>query len=592
MKKIWKYLILGATTITPICAMVSCYTHDENQSQNNHQNYKGEVNNNLAKIKGIDELIWDKPNKDFDLKGLNAAALKLLKSNSADSVNAKQYIKDLKDIIKVINRHPKTYVKIFIDEEDEDIIKDSWVAISLVNSYIKYLNSEKYDLGYLRDVRIHNDDNSHPIYGPTWSELKLGSINLYSEIGQALYFDSLFKPVSQEKNINLVQDVINKKDKINWEEYGKQHKKLNANNRKYAMDILSGVDLSALSKHSKLFPAKLMPLWNVEDLAMRDNIGGYNETNMPKGFNNIWDTKIEYMAKKLDPEFNAPLSYITKEGKIIDAITDYKIQEVKFTRGDNLLELLKLKDIPTSIIQGLENLKNSILVADNIDYLYGHIKYNNFDSDITKINNANFNQKVKFYKITIPVHVTRGSLVPRAYRLYRKDNKVFIDYQPSKRAISNETEWYESFESYSNYFKDTYEKQFDRFAGDRFIYPSKYAEKVYQDMKSDKLTKEVEYQASDKVLNTFEFIIPFLASEPEPEVIFNAMDSQTYFQLRYDFAHKMEEDWSERMIPEPYKFDFPLLNAYGDIDSQTSNFAILHNTTIPEIAALLKEKGL
>ncbi|MFV8469804.1 hypothetical protein ACNQ17_02675 [Mycoplasma sp. Sp48II] len=581
MKKVWKYLILGASTITPICATVSCYT--------NHENYKGEVNNNLSKIKGIDELIWDKPNKDFNLNGLNAAAIKLLKNNT-NSPAAKKYIKSLNDIVKVINRHPKTYIKNIISEENEDIIKDSWVAISMVNSYIKYLNSNECKLEYLGN--ISSDDNSNSRYAPTWSEMKLGSIDLYSEIGQAKYFDSLFKPVGQEKNINLVQDVIDKKDKINWDEYAKQHKELNRNNHKYAMDILDGVDLSALSKHCKLFPAKLMSLWNVEDLSMRDNVGGYNGDEKPQGLNSVWDTKIEYMTKKFDPEFYAPLSYVTKDGKRIDAITDYKIQEVEFSRGNNLLELLKIKDIPTPIIQGLENIKNSILVPDNIDYLYGHIKYNNFDSDITKIKNADFNKKVKFYKITIPVHVTQGSLVPRAYKLYHQYNKVFINYQPSKRAINNEIEWYDSFESYSYYFKKTYEMQFDRFANDRFIYPSEYADKLFKEMKSDKLTREIEYQASDKVLNSFEFIIPLLENEPEPEVIFNAMDSQMRFELQYGYSYKMEEDWSRRNIPGPYEFSFPLANTYGDIDKQTSNFAILHNTTIPEIAALLKEKGL
>ncbi|MFV8483141.1 hypothetical protein ACNQ1T_02490 [Mycoplasma sp. 1932B] len=118
-------LLLGSISFLPFCTLVSC-----------QQTEKSELNDNLNKIKGIKELLWVNPNKNFDLDGLNKAVLKFIPAQDHEVYYPSEtYLKSLNLIIQTIYRNPKIYNK------DGTINKTPWVNINLVNNYLNYMNS-------------------------------------------------------------------------------------------------------------------------------------------------------------------------------------------------------------------------------------------------------------------------------------------------------------------------------------------------------------------------------------------------------------------------------------------------------------------
>ncbi|MFV8418680.1 hypothetical protein [Mycoplasma sp. 005V] len=579
MKKTWKFLTLGATALLPLCAVVSCHKTEQKDPNKLNQKMdlyeKSELNDNLSKIEGIDELIKINPSKHFDLQGLNVAVKKYLKG--LDSHTASNFKKSIQSIIKVINAHSNTFNK------NQEVNKDSWVALSLVNTYISYLNTDVQNANGVVKDKISSDYIGIP-------EPKIITHSLYSEMSPVFNEAKLFKSVDKEKSIKIVDQILSKKNSINWDTYAKIHKDMINNNLVYGLDIVKSLDLSELQK-SQTTNGKLLDGWAAEDTFMKENINGYNALKF-NGLNSVWNNMAEYLGKSKNPEFVAPLSYLNKEGKTVDAISDYTIQEVSFEKGNNLAELMKLKDLPTIIANEINAVKNSIIATTDLEYFFGD-NYDKFDYDINKIKNIDFNKTLKFYKITIPVYVSNLYETPRVYKVYGEDNKLFINYMPAKRAQDDKRELFETFDAYVSHFKNTYEKQFERFSNNKKATVEAYSKALYNDLTTNQLSKEALYEASTTPLKQFEFIVPFIASDQAPEIYFNALDDKSFSQLEYKFIKLQlsKKSWPDHKA-NPYTGFDKLQNKYGDIKQQPYSMAILHNTTNPQIAQLLNEKGL
>ncbi|MFV8481545.1 hypothetical protein ACNQ1X_00855 [Mycoplasma sp. SK341A] len=558
-------LLLGSISFLPFCTLISC-----------QQTEKSELNDNLNKINGIKELLWVNPNKNFDLDGLNKAVLKFIPAQDHEVYYPSEtYLKSLNLIIKTINRNPKIYNK------DGTINKTAWVNINLVNNYLNYMNSSDSYFIKKEEKKSKLGDMVPTVY----IAYKNITIPLYKQMDLSNKDIGFFTPVGEGKNINFLQDILQSKNKINLAKYSDEHKKLVQDNRKYGLDLVTSLSLAQLEGNQK---AEMIPAWNVEEQIFNKLYPNY-EFNISSFLAQAWNNKLEFSAKSKDPEFNAPLSYLNKD-KLVQAINGYTVQELSYA-NNKLSTLLEDKKLSSSMHESLVALKNSFLSKYDLAYLDNDKLYIDYKPEFEKNKLEELNPNVHFYKISIPVKVQHGELKPELYMIYGITNKVFINYQPEKHVPANRAYSHSSFESFKLYYQKVFSDQFDRYQT-KASNEQAYIDQLYDSMKGDQLSRDIQNTIANEAVETFDFIVPLILQDNEPEFVINKVPNDFITSLVYRTFDYFKLD--SRLKWQPHKamavddFDKRISKTY--LNETPYDLATLHNQSIPEIAALLSEK--
>ncbi|WLP85392.1 hypothetical protein [Mycoplasma seminis] len=546
-KRIIKWLSILSPTTIPLVATVSClpaYT---------------DINDVLMQIKGYQNRIHMGYNKYFDMGKVYdfVRFVQWLQKDKSYEQEAKLYLKELNKTVRIINSTSSRYSK---------LSQSQWLNINLVNNYLqRILQSDLYR-------HLERWYGNVMVNAVAIKEFK------YSKISnlQPIFSDNFkyFTDTRNIKEINLLNEIKENKNNLNLKFDYVSKAKIFTN----LMSGLESLDSNAIfSDISKT--ADMKNWWD-------------NENQI---FNKHFQGNVEVEFFKTTKYKNAPFSYF-KNNQAINPVKNIKIQEVVIPNRKNLKELLNDKTFINSLSPSLDNLEQRI--AENFDPIY---KYNEIlDKNVFDPSEVieKLNPNVKFFKISLPLHVTsdnpRESL--KVYSFYNQPNSIFIEYTPSQFTLSNEMNnkdfiSYDDFaKKYSNLFVDQYKRATSS------LDKEAYLNSLSDSLVNNKINIQGNYKADNsKVLDNLEIIVPIIDNGKEPKIYFNSMldninkytgeiilpksfeyntnmlkEEKEYF--RYEIQRKLEDSWK---MPDP----------------QPYNLNILYDLTNEEMLKIWKEKG-